>query len=107
MGNTIMRAIISRRTVLPWVFLVLVILAGALTTVAAAQETTPAVADRLAKLEKDVAQAQSSGDNAWMLTSSALVLMMTGPGLALFYGGLVRKKNVLATMMQSFILMAV
>ena len=48
-----------------------------------------------------------SGDTAWMLTSSALVLMMTGPGLALFYSGLVRRKNVLATMMQSFILMAV
>ena len=48
----------------------------------------------------------NSGDIAWMLTSSALVLMMTGPGLALFYGGLVRRKNVLATMMQSFILMA-
>src|SRR5256714_5442069 len=45
------------------------------------------------------------GDTAWMLVSSALVLMMTGPGLALFYGGLVRRKNVLATMMQSFILM--
>jgi Amt family ammonium transporter len=49
----------------------------------------------------------NSGDTAWMLTSSALVLMMTGPGLALFYSGLVRRKNVLATMMQSFILMAV
>jgi Amt family ammonium transporter len=48
----------------------------------------------------------SAGDNAWMLVCSALVLMMTGPGLALFYGGLVRKKNVLATMMQSFALMA-
>ena len=48
-----------------------------------------------------------AGDNAWMLVSSALVLMMTGPGLALFYGGLVRRKNVLGTMMQSFILMAV
>jgi Amt family ammonium transporter len=47
-----------------------------------------------------------TGDTAWMLTSAALVLMMTGPGLALFYGGLVRRKNVLATMMQSFILMA-
>jgi Amt family ammonium transporter len=46
-----------------------------------------------------------SGDTAWMLVSAALVLMMTGPGLALFYGGLVRRKNVLATMMQSFILM--
>src|ERR1700677_4360604 len=43
-----------------------------------------------------------SGDTAWMLTSSALVLMMTIPGLALFYGGMVRKKNVLATLMQSF-----
>ena len=71
---------------------------------------TPAAAstsDRLAKLEAQVAQAQSSADNAWMLTSSALVLMMTGPGLALFYGGLVRKKNVLATMMQSFAMMAI
>ena len=54
-----------------------------------------------------MADAKSSADNAWMLTSSALVLMMTGPGLALFYGGLVRKKNVLATMMQSFAMMAV
>ena len=43
-----------------------------------------------------------TGDTAWMLTSTALVLMMTIPGLALFYGGMVRKKNVLATMMQSF-----
>ena len=62
--------------------------------------------DRLAKLEQQTAQAQSSADNAWMLTSAALVLMMTGPGLALFYGGLVRKKNVLSTMMQSFAMMA-
>jgi Amt family ammonium transporter len=44
----------------------------------------------------------SGGDTAWMLTSTALVLMMTIPGLALFYGGMVRKKNVLATVMQSF-----
>jgi Amt family ammonium transporter len=65
------------------------------------------VNSRLAKLEQQAADAKSSADNAWMLTSSALVLMMTGPGLALFYGGLVRKKNVLATMMQSFALMAV
>ena len=56
--------------------------------------------------EDSVKAAQTSADNAWMLTSSALVLMMTGPGLALFYGGLVRRKNVLGTMMQSFILMA-
>ena len=46
-----------------------------------------------------------SGDNAWMLVSSALVLMMTGPGLALFYSGLVRKKNVLSVMMQCVFLM--
>src|SRR6476660_8200994 len=44
----------------------------------------------------------NTGDTAWMLTSTALVLMMTIPGLALFYGGMVRKKNVLATVMQSF-----
>ncbi len=44
----------------------------------------------------------NSGDTAWMLTSTAIVLMMTIPGIALFYGGMVRKKNVLATLMQSF-----
>jgi Amt family ammonium transporter len=86
--------------------LMLLILAGG-ATAGVAQVSTPASQDRLAKLEKDVAQAQSSGDNAWMLTSSALVLMMTGPGLALFYGGLVRRKNVLGTMMYSFALMAI
>lgn len=53
-----------------------------------------------------MAEARSAGDNAWLLVSSALVLMMTGPGLALSYGGLVRKKNVLATTMRSFSLMA-
>lgn len=69
--------------------------------------TNDAQSARMAKLEQAVADAKSSGDNAWMLTSAALVLLMTGPGLALFYGGLVRKKNVLATMMQSFALMAI
>jgi len=48
-----------------------------------------------------------SGDTAWMLTSTALVLMMTIPGLALFYCGMVRKKNLLATMMQSFVICAI
>jgi len=62
---------------------------------------------RLTKLEQQTADAKSSADNAWMLTSAALVLMMTGPGLALFYGGLVRKKNVLSTVMQSFAMMAI
>jgi Amt family ammonium transporter len=72
------------------------------------------IEEKLAALEKAnasavkaAADAQMAGDNAWMLVSAALVLMMTGPGLALFYGGLVRRKNVLATMMQSFIMMAV
>jgi len=49
----------------------------------------------------------NSGDTAWMLTSTALVLMMTIPGLALFYAGMVRKKNVLSTMMQSFAITAI
>jgi len=63
---------------------------------AAAAPNTPPVA---AKIDK--------GDNAWMLTSSALVLMMTIPGLFLFYGGLVRSKNILGTIMHSFILVGV
>jgi Amt family ammonium transporter len=49
----------------------------------------------------------SAGDTAWMLTSTALVLMMSIPGLALFYGGMVRKKNVLATLMQTFSIVCV
>src|SRR5215472_5687197 len=73
---------------------------------AVAQSSAPSSKDRVAQLEQQVREAKGSADNAWMLVSSALVLMMTGPGLALFYGGLVRKKNVLATMMQSFAMMA-
>jgi Amt family ammonium transporter len=61
---------------------------------------------RLNTVEAAAKSAQSAGDNAWMLVSAALVLLMTGPGLALFYGGLVRRKNVLSTMMHSFIMMA-
>jgi Amt family ammonium transporter len=73
---------------------------------ASSPEVSPAATDKLKELEQKVAAAQSSADNAWMLVSAALVLMMTGPGLALFYGGLVRQKNVLAIMLQSFALMA-
>jgi Amt family ammonium transporter len=69
-------------------------------------EISKAVSDQLKQLDQRVTAAQSAGDNAWMLVSAALVLMMTGPGLALFYGGLVRRKNTLAIMMQSFLLMA-
>ncbi len=61
---------------------------------AAAPAAAPAAAAAAPKLD--------TGDTAWMLTSTALVLMMTIPGLALFYGGMVRKKNVLSTVMQSF-----
>src|SRR5579864_7998877 len=78
----------------------------AFTGSSAVAQTQAGTADRLAQLEQHVRSAQSSADNAWMLVSAALVLMMTGPGLALFYGGLVRKKNVLATMLQSFVMMA-
>jgi len=67
---------------------------GAPTVAAPAAAATP-----VAKIDK--------GDTAWMLTSSALVLLMTAPGLALFYGGMVRQKNALATLMQSFIIMAI
>ena len=72
-----------------------------------AQTPNASLEERLAKMEAATTSAQSAGDNAWMLVCAALVLLMTGPGLALFYGGLVRKKNVLGTMMQSFVLMAV
>ena len=83
-------------------------------TPGAAAPATGSETDRLAALEKSsaeqtaaIAAAQSAGDNSWMLVSSALVLLMSGPGLALFYGGLVRRKNVLGTMMQTFAMMAV
>jgi Amt family ammonium transporter len=66
---------------------------------------TPVTQAQIAALQQAVQSAQSAGDNAWMLTSAALVLLMTGPGLALFYGGLVRRKNILGTMMQSFAMM--
>src|SRR6266568_3423087 len=72
----------------------------------ATPEPATSVNEKLAQLDQRVTEAKSSADNAWMLVSAALVLMMTGPGLALFYGGLVRRKNTLAIMMQSFALMA-
>ena len=65
----------------------------------AAGAVAPAPAAPVSKIDK--------GDTAWMLTSCALVLMMTAPGLALFYGGMVRQKNALGTLMHSFIIMAI
>ena len=64
----------------------------------------PAMLLTLPAWAEDAAPKLDSGDTAWMLTSTALVLMMTIPGLALFYAGMVRKKNILATMMQSFMI---
>ena len=109
-----------------WAFLLCLVvfgcMGGVLTVGAAAQGPvatqpvphTASDADRIAALEKQVADnatataaAQTAGDNAWMLVSAALVLMMSGPGLALFYSGMVRKKNVLGTLMQTFAMMAV
>jgi Amt family ammonium transporter len=85
--------------------LLLSLVASSATAVAAA----PTVESRLAELEAKVNAASgiNSGDNAWLLVSSALVLMMSAPGLILFYGGLVRQKNVLGTMMHSLVLMGV
>lgn len=70
-------------------------------------QTDVEISDRLAKLESAASTSQSSADNAWVLLCAALVLLMTAPGLALFYGGLVRQKNVLSTILQSFILVGV
>jgi len=72
---------------------------------AQAPASAPATQAQVAALQQAVQNAQSNADNAWMLVSAALVLLMTGPGLALFYGGLVRRKNILGTMMQSFAMM--
>jgi ammonium transporter, Amt family len=66
---------------------------------------TSATQGQIAALQQALQNAQMNADNAWMLVSAALVLLMTGPGLALFYGGLVRRKNILGTMMQSFAMM--
>ena len=74
----------------------------AIPSLAFTQPAAPDTQAQIAALQQAVdankiaaANAQSNADNAWMLVSAALVLLMTGPGLALFYGGLVRKKNIL------------
>ncbi len=87
-----------------------VVPAGAQQTISPTATLSAAASSEPAPQASAPAAAQpkvDSGDTAWMLTSSALVLMMTAPGLALFYGGMVRRHNVLGTIMQSFILMAV
>jgi Amt family ammonium transporter len=104
------KRLVARLNLVFWLILFAQSLVAQTVSPAPTPPANPAATDtsgRLARLEQQAADAKSSADNGWMLTSSALVLMMTGPGLALFYGGLVRKKNVLGTMMQSFALMAV
>ena len=101
---------ISRRLLLACLLLIPslnIALAQSTDSAAPTASVATASSDRIAKLEQQAAEAKGSADNAWMLVSAALVLMMTGPGLALFYGGLVRRKNVLSTMMQSFAMMAI
>jgi len=87
----------------------LLLLAGAVSgpahALAQASASAPVTQAQVDALQQSIKNAQSSADNAWMLVSAALVLLMTGPGLALFYGGLVRRKNILSTMMQSFAMM--
>src|SRR5687768_7532472 len=65
----------------------------------------PSLDDRVTAVETAASDAALAGHNGWMLTSCALVLFMTAPGLAMFYSGLVRKKNVLGVMMQCVFLM--
>jgi Amt family ammonium transporter len=94
------------RTVSLCVTLIALVLLGVSSAPAQPAAPTPPAAATLVAPAPPAPEADT-GDTAWVLTSAALVLMMTAPGLALFYGGMVRRKNVLATLMQSFILMAV
>ncbi|PYM47711.1 MAG: ammonia channel protein, partial [Candidatus Rokuibacteriota bacterium] len=83
----------------------MVLVVSATAIVAWAQQPAgppPSAAPAAATPAAPAASKIDKGDTAWMLTSSALVLLMTAPGLALFYGGMVRQKNALATLMQSF-----
>jgi ammonium transporter, Amt family len=88
-------------------FLLLITLFSGCLSFAQTTVAPSTTADQIAHLQSQVTQAQSSADNAWMLTSAALVLLMTGPGLALFYGGLVRRKNVLSVFMQCMAMMCI
>ena len=102
----IMSARFSRR--LPVIGFLFALVAGIANTGLAADSPDSAPVAQLATGPGTVGNLPiNTGDNAWVLASAALVLMMTAPGLILFYGGLVRTKNVLSTMMHSLILMAV
>jgi ammonium transporter, Amt family len=98
--------------------LAMLLVLSATTSVAMAQQPTPPAAETTAAPAPAAgapapagapaapASKIDKGDTAWMLTSSLLVLMMTAPGLALFYGGMVRQKNALGTLTHSFIIAA-
>lgn len=86
-------------------FLVIILLSAAAWLVESTSGAAESASDTISSSPATVAPTFDSGDNAWMLTSSALVLMMTAPGLALFYCGLVRKKNVLSVIMQCVFMM--
>src|SRR4051794_10988236 len=92
-----------RRTVLRLGGCLAIVIAGSCSALAQAPDTP---APTLESVNAKADAAALAGHNAWMLTSSALVLFMTAPGLAMFYGGLVRKKNVLSVMMQCMYLMS-
>ncbi|HEV3350637.1 MAG TPA: ammonium transporter [Methylomirabilota bacterium] len=96
-----------RRTVSVAITLLLCALALASVPAAFAQSTSTSPAPVAAPAAAPAPPPKiDSGDTAWVLVSSALVLLMTAPGLALFYGGMVRQKNALGTLMQSFIILA-
>jgi Amt family ammonium transporter len=96
-----------RRTVSVAITLLLCALALASVPAAFAQSTSTTPAPVAAPAAAPAPPPKiDSGDTAWVLVSSALVLLMTAPGLALFYGGMVRQKNALGTLMQSFIILA-
>src|SRR5258708_11699670 len=81
--------------------LAVILFVGIAAGIASAQASSGDAA-RIAKLEQAVTDAKSSADNGWMLTSSALVLLMTGPGLALFYGGRVGAQNLPCPLIPNF-----
>jgi Amt family ammonium transporter len=98
--------IMMQRGLLTAMFLALFCITGFAQEPAATPPAEPAAAAPAAETAAPPATAPlDAGNTAWMLTSSALVLMMTAPGLAMFYGGLVRKKNVLGVFMQCVFLM--
>jgi Amt family ammonium transporter len=100
----------QRREALSYFLILTLLLVLTFAVIGHAQETTPPATESAVTAAPSEAPAGPStlnhGDTAWILTSAALVLMMTIPGLFLFYGGLVRSKNVLGTIMQSFVIVA-